>query len=250
MFTLVGWSEAQAYGATYAAIAALPDPHVRVEGVNVIVPADLPYIGGLYGVGANLTAVRVDSPSLRRVSPVDISYIDAAAEPSSPGTFEDRFTSPIPVVSYEPLRALTSNNASSGTTRVSVLTWLTDGPQVPVSGDIYTVMATSSTTLTAYAWTNGALTFSQVLPAGRYQVVGMVAQSAGLIAARLLFVGGKWRPGCLCRDSVSDVSPSVFRFGRLGVWGEFNHDAPPTVDFLSSSADSSEIVWLDLIKVG
>jgi hypothetical protein len=38
--------------------------------------------------------------------------------------------------------------------------------------------------------------------------------------------------------------------GGWGVWGEFAHTAPPTVDFLSVSADTSEVVHLDLIKVG
>jgi hypothetical protein len=110
-------------------------------------------------------------------------------------------------------------------------------------------MCTTSVTLSAYAWTNAALTFSQTLPMGRYQVVGMRARSTGLIAARLVFVGFSWRPGCVGHDAVSDIDNDVFRQGRLGVWGEFEHDTPPTVDFLSVSADSNPTVWLDLIKV-
>ena len=250
MFTLVGWSEAQGYGAAYAAIDALPDPHVRVEDNNIIVPADLPFLGAVCGIGADMTAVRLESPSLRRVSLLDLAQINVAAEPSSPALFDNRFDVPLMLDAYEPLRALVSNGASSGTTRVTVLAWLTDGVLSQVRGEVYTIQATSATTLAAYTWTNGALTFAQVLPSGRYQVVGMAARSAGLLAARLVFVGGKWRPGCLGSDSATDVTPEAFRRGRLGVWGEFSHDAPPTVDFLSVSADTSETVWLDIVKVG
>jgi len=35
----------------------------------------------------------------------------------------------------------------------------------------------------------------------------------------------------------------------MGVWGEFTHDSPPTVDFLSVSADTSETVYLDIVKI-
>jgi hypothetical protein len=250
MFTLVGWSEAQSYGAALAAIAALPDPHVRVEGSNIIVPPDLGFLGAVMGIGAYISQVRMESPSLRRVALLDLVGLNIDAEPVSPNVVHNQFHAPIMLDAYEPMRALVSNTASSGTTRVTVLAWLTDGSLAPSRGEIYTIRAAASATLTAYAWTNAALSFSQVLPAGRYQVVGMAAQSAGLLAARLVFVGGKWRPGCVGQDAAGDITPEIFRHGRLGVWGEFTHDAPPTVDFLSSSADTSEIVWLDIVKVG
>jgi len=100
----------------------------------------------------------------------------------------------------------------------------------------------------ANAWTNGALTFSQTLPRGTYQIVGMRANSAGLRAARLVVPGYSWRPGCIGCDADSDLAADRFRHGKAGVWAEFSHDAPPTVDFFSASADTAQVVLLDLIK--
>jgi len=131
----------------------------------------------------------------------------------------------------------------------NALAWLSDGPIAPVTGIMRTVRTTCAITLTAYAWSNGALTFDQTLPAGRYQIVGMRAESTGLIAARLVTPASPWRPGVIGFDAESDVEPDRFRYGRCGVFSEFDHDAPPTVDFLSVSADTAETVHLDLIKI-
>jgi len=71
-----------------------------------------------------------------------------------------------------------------------------------------------------------------------------------LIAARLVFPGYSWRPGVIGRTSASQPDIEIFRYGKFGVFGEFDHNRPPTVDFFSSSADTSETVYLDLVKVG
>lgn len=248
MFTLVAYSESQDTGGNLTYVAALADQHVRVEGDNIVVPSDMPNLAAVFALGATISGARIESPSLRRTLLFDVNPLNIAAEPASPSALVNLFYNPIPLDAYEPIRALVSEGAA-GAERETVLLWLADGPQSPVTGEIYTVECTSSTTLTANVWTNGALTIGQTLPAGTYQVVGMRAISAGLIAARLVFVGGTWRPGCIGYDAESDLENPIFRRGALGVWGEFTHDQPPTVDFLSISADTSETVWLDLIKV-
>jgi hypothetical protein len=153
---------------------------------------------------------------------------------------------PIPLVVSEAIRARMRGSESAAEYKV-MLILLGAAPITPVKLPYRTVRATSSTTLTAYQWTNGALTFDQTLPAGRYQVIGMRAQSTGLIAARLVFPGYAWRPGVIGYDAVGKVEPLRFRFGNMGILGEFRHDSPPSVDFLSSSADTSEEVYLDLV---
>ena len=75
----------------------------------------------------------------------------------------------------------------------------------------------------------------------------MRASSAGLIAARLVFSQYPWRPGCIASDTLGEQSAPIFRFGALGIWGEFSHNTPPTVDFFSLSADTSQTVDLDLV---
>lgn len=246
-FTLVGWSQNIDTGGVLSDLDALPDPHVRVEGKRVVVP---PYnqLLGVMAVGASMTNARLSSPSLRTVIELDISPINASATPLSPPSYIDLFENPIPLVIAEQLTAKTAETAD-GAVPQTVLAWLGDGPAKPYRGRFYTIRAISNTTLTPYQWTNGALTFDQTLPAGRYQIVGMRVQSPGLIAARLVIPGYPWRPGVIGTNSLTHIEASRFRFGNAGIFGEFTHDSPPTVDFLSASADTVEVVWLDIVPV-
>jgi hypothetical protein len=127
--------------------------------------------------------------------------------------------------------------------------WLADAPIAPAAGAIFSVRATSATVVVAGAWTNVALTFEEDLPRGRYQLVGMFPVSAGMIAARAVFVGYSWRPGVLGSDLINDLQHPMFRMGALGAFGEFEDIEPPTIDVLAVSADATQEFWLDLIQV-
>jgi len=247
-FTVVAFTESQD-SATLTNIAALADPHVRVSGDDIYVPVALPFLGAWHFMGANFTQGQILSPSLRRLANLDVEPADLVDEPASPNALHDLFANPVPLEGGEALNTQMAEDAA-GASRVTALIWFTSGGLTPVTGQIFTIRATNATTLTANAWTNGALTFSQTLPRGTYSIVGMRAQSAGLRAARLVIPGESWRPGCSGVDADSDIDAPCFRYGQIGAWGSFGHDAPPTVDFLSASADSSQVVHLDLIKIG
>jgi hypothetical protein len=246
MFTLVGYTESQD-SASLTNVAALSDPHIRVSGDDVIVPSALNYVGGVYAIGADTTRAQLVSPSIRRRYPFEIVPVEVAAEPADPVKMFPLFDNPLQLDPDESLNAQAAeNNASSG--RSTVLVWLCDGATSPITGaEIFTIRATNTSTLSTYAWTNGALTFNDTLPAGDYALVGARASSAGLIAFRFVFSQYAWRPGAIGMDTVGEVGAPIFRFGKLGVWGEFSHNTPPTVDFLSLSADTSQTVDLDLI---
>ena len=246
MFTLVGFSESQD-SASLTNVAALADPHIRVSGDDVVVPSGLNYVGGVYAIGADTTRAQLVSPSIRRRYPFEIVPVEVAAEPADPVKYFGLFDNPLQLDPDESLNAqCAENNASAG--RSTVLVWLCDGAIAPITGaEIFTIRATNTSTLTAYAWTNGALTFNDTLPAGDYALVGARASSAGLIAFRFVFSQYAWRPGAIGMDTVGEVGAPIFRFGKLGEWGQFSHNTPPTVDFLSLSADTSQTVDLDLI---
>jgi len=244
-FTLVAFDENYTAAATLDAMTAVSDPHVRTSGDDVWIPGALPYLAGYIAIGATLTAARIESPTLRTLTPIDVAPLDLAAEPSTPAAYVNLKANPKLIGAGE---ALNFKATVSAAARCLGLCLFSDGPIAPVTGEIFTIKATNASTLTANAWTNGALTFSQSLPHGTYMVVGMRAQSAGLEAARLVFPGYAWRPGCIGADAYSDLVNEVFRGGQLGTWGSFEHDVPPTVDFLSISADTSQEVWLDLLK--
>jgi hypothetical protein len=248
MFTLVGYTESQD-SSTLVNVAALVDPHVRVVGDDIVVPSGLNYVGGVYAIGASITRAQLVSPSIRRRYPVEVTPIEIAAEPADPVKYNPFFQSPIQLDEDESLN-FQAAEGGAGAQQSSGLVWLCDGATSPITGsEMFTIRATNATTLVSYAWTNGALTFNDTLPAGEYAVVGMRASSAGLIAARLVFSQFPWRPGCIASDTLGEQGAPVFRYGNLGVWGQFSHNTPPTVDFLSLSADTSQTVDLDLVLI-
>ena len=245
-FTLVAWYESTTAAKTLYAINAVADPHLRVSDDDIWVPSALPMLAGCIFMGINLTEARMESPTLRTLTPIDIVPFELAAIPSSDPKAVLQPGAPKTVGATEALNAKITATAAN---KLTVLAFLCDGPLAPVTGEIFTVKCTTTITLTAYAWTNAALTFAQSLPSGRYQIVGMRAKSANLIAARLVISGFAWRPGCIGCQAFNHIERVELRHGRMGVWGEFDHDVPPTVDFLSAAADTNPEVWLDLIKI-
>ena len=247
-FTLVAYSESQD-SATLVNVSALVDPHVRVVGDDIVVPSALPYVGGVYAIGSQISRAQLVSPSIRRRYPLEVTPIEIAAEPADPVKYTPFFASPIGLDEDEALNfQAAENNASAG--RSTGFVWLCDGATAPISGaEMFTIRATNASTLVAFTWTNGALTFSDTLPAGTYAVVGMRASSAGMLAARLVFSQYPWRPGCIGSDTLGELGVPIFRMGGLGIWGEFAHNTPPTVDFCSVSADTSQTVDLDLVLI-
>lgn len=245
--TLIAYS-ANIDSAVPIAVAALADQHVRVQANDVIVPEAMNVLIGAFAFGLNITRAQLVSPSLRRLVNHEISPINIGALPLSPLAFNDNSMDPLVLDPSEALN-LFAAESGAGATRVNCGVWLSDGETTPINGEVIAVRFTGTTTLVANSWTNAAITFDQSLPAGRYQVVGMRAESAGLQLARLVFVGGIWRPGCIGFANAGQVEPNIFRDGGLGAWGEFAHNTPPTIDYLSNSADTAQAGVLDLIKL-
>ena len=247
-FSLICYSESQDTSGVLANVAAVTDPHVRVIGDDVVVPDDISYLAATYAVGASLTRAAVVSPSIRRRYPHEITPLDANANPSSQFVFQPLST-PIQLDASEALNFQVAENGS-GSVRDTGLVWLSDGPFIPVTGsEVFTIRATSATTLATFAWTNCALTFNDTLPAGEYAVVGMQATSATAIAARLVFTGSAWRPGVIATTTSTVVGNPLFRYGNMGIFGTFAHNTPPTGDFFATTADTAETVYLDLVMV-
>lgn len=261
VFTTVAYYEDQAANGL-TPYAAVSDQHVKIDGDDITVPA-MNHILGVQCLSANLEDARLVAPSLRRLWNLDIHPILNSAKPLTTQAvdeggaatydvlagqgFMDLSLAPIPLVVSEKLN-LEMNNGNNAEDGYGVV-FLTDALPSAETGKIMTIKASNTDTLTGKEWTNGELEFAQSLPAGRYRVVGMAAKSANLIAARLVFIGGSWRPGCIGKQDWGDARPEMFRFGRLGNWGEFEFDTPPSVDFLSNAGDSEQFVWLDLIQI-
>ncbi len=247
-FHLAAFLESQD-SAVLVPTAALADPSLTVSGDNIQVPNFGANLVGALALGANVTRAQLLSPSLRRVLNPEIRPVNIGAEPLSPPAAAMHVASPIPLDVGEQLQAWMAEDAA-GASQVEIFVFLADGSLAPVDGEIFTVRVTNASTLVASAWTNGALTFDQTLPVGRYAIVGARFESAGLLAFRFLFQEQTARPGGIGCDAGGDIEVPGQRNGGWGVWGEFDQNTPPTVDFLSVSADTSQVGALDLIKIG
>ena len=242
-FTTVAFHKA-AVSATLLPLAGVADQHVTVVGNDLTIP-DLNFLVAALIFGNAPTQAQIQTPNLRRLVLEDIGKMIATETcAGAVDVLVDRREDPLELVASEKLNVYTIHTLDGW-----ALIWLADGPVAPVHGDIHTVRATTGHTTAADIWENVALTLTQTLPAGRYQVVGMRAYGTALLAARLVFVGGVWRPGVPAGVNINAVEVPQFKKGRFGVFGEFEFDQPPSVDLLGTGVTSAEQIFLDLIQI-
>ena len=242
-FTLVAYHKA-AVSATLLPLTAVSDPHVTTSGYDITIP-ELASLVAALGFGNAPTQMQIQAPSLRRVILEDIpAFLATEVCTGAVDVIVDKRANPLPLVVSEKLNVYSIHTLDGW-----CLVWLADGPIEPVSGDIRTIRCTTGHTTAGDAWENVALTLTQTLPAGRYQVVGMHAHGTNLLAARLVFVGGTWRPGVPAGALAGSQGIPMFRNGEFGIFGECEFDQPPSVDLIGTGVTSTEEIYLDLIQV-
>ncbi|MAH47280.1 hypothetical protein CMI37_15755 [Candidatus Pacearchaeota archaeon] len=253
-FTLAGFLEDIDAGGAVVNLTALPDAHLFAQGDNLRVPELNQILGVFAGLGAGGAGLaRLESPTLRNINRLVVSPVnhlaDSDAEPSDPPAVMDMRRNPRILTVDEILQAVIDTNTSAAADQW-VMVLLGDGSPTPPNGEIINVRATSATTATARVWSTTVLTFADVLPEGRYQVVGLRAVGATMIAARFVFKPGLWRPGCIGGDAQQTTDHPMFRNGGMGIWGEFSQTTPPDIEVLCDAADTAQTYDIDLIKVG
>lgn len=234
--------------AALTALTPVPDPTVAVIGSDIRVPTAIPNVIGFASMinsAAATTRMQLVTPSLRAIFPFDASAIANGLVFGGLNPFLQLWSTPIGLVPLEPMDVFAQNGAAVVN---RAIVWLADGAVKPTTGKIYSIRATAAATLVTATWVNsGALTFASTLPAGHYQCVGFRSESTNQVAARIFFVGYPWRPGVIGQANESQGEWPFWRYGGLGVWGEFDNTVPPTVDFLGVT-DTAETLYLDLIK--
>lgn len=245
---LAAFAESIAPNANLINIAAVQDDTVFTSGDDVRVPGDLPFLMAVAGLNdaSGPVQMQVQSPSLRRITNINVAPHGTGLVFPDYDVINLMAANPIPMQADEAVNFLAENTEAVAALHYG-LVWFTDGPQALVNGASYPIRTTSSVTAIANAWVNGALTFTTDLPVGNYDVVGMRALVVGGIAARINFVGGAWRPGVTTIGDVNDTGPMPFRHNRLGIWGTFHTNTPPTVDFLAAAGAITPSVYLDII---
>ncbi len=232
----------------YTALGTVNDPMLVAANSGFQMPTRMSLFGAYVGsVGA--TAARFDSPSLRSLFLPDHEPVSVTSLPSSGWALDVMPGDGFDLQQSEVLQVQVSRTSGAAADAYA-LAWLTPGRFRPPAGPYYTLRATAAATLVEGAWVNGALTLPQNLPAGRYQVVGMSAVGANLLAARLVFQSGGLRPGVLANQASGEWTIDPLAQGQVTVFGEFSNLQIPSVDFLGAGAGSAQTVYLRLVKVG
>ncbi len=253
MFHLAAWIQSIDPAGVFTQLNAAADSQLSVAGKNIQVPSLSRIIALAAGIETTAAQqARLAAPSrrvkaLQRITPLQGSAA-AASLPGDPHKVVDLRDTPLTMVAGEVMQA--EINSDPAAVQIQwLLAWLADGPTAVVAGDEFTVRADGATALVPQVWTLVPLVFAENLPRGRYQVVGFRAQSASLIAARLVLVGNVWRPGSLGTNNDRHLEHPMFRHGEAGVWGEFEDTDIPQVECLAAAADAAEVIYLDLIQI-
>lgn len=214
---------------------------------NYFPPQDLTLLYGL-SFGSDIYEARIVTPTLRELSPHYLRPVNVSSTIGSNAAFVDESDFALKLKAREGIEVQVANSGAAANTATVILGLLVR-PIDPPRGERRRVKLTGSTTLTANVWTNVGLTQANTLPAGRYAVVGMQAFGTTLYACRLRFPDSAWAPGVPCVQSVSQRPPDTMRQHDWGVFGYFDQSAVPTLECLASAGDTSQTLFLDLVRL-
>lgn len=252
---LIGYRTSVLTNGTLAALTPVPDPTVTINGNLIYVPDKYNQIVNAFALtkGAQaFTHAQLQAPSLRETFYPDIAGLFLGAAATGERQIDDYAQNPIQLKTNEGLEFY-SDGGGNGTAAQDAygLVWLSDGKLSTVGGKVMRIRATAAATLVAGTWVNSALTFDQTLPVGKYDVIGLRAVGANLVAARLQFIGASavTRAGVPGAASEQASGFPQFRMGASGSFGSFDSVTPPSMEFLGDT-DTSQVVYLDLVKTG
>ena len=253
---LVAWRQSLD-APTLAELNVVPDDVLTRSGdKRFLVPPDYRFVQFAFATGPSLTDARIRTPSLG-VRRMDLHIVPRrrGGESLTPSAMEImRPPRPIMLTPTEEISALASEDGT-GATVMNVLVALGSETLPPAPpGDVRIVRFLGSTTLTPGVWTTVPVTPEFSLEPGSYTLVGFLPISASCIAARVLFVGGTYRPGypgLAGTEAVAVGFDSANLSPFFGVaLGSFTHITIPQFQFLAAAADTVQVVYAYVVKTG
>lgn len=199
---------------------------------------------------ATITRARLTSPKLRQVYIPYLFPISAALLPPDKPNVVDMRRRPMVLRRLERfVPEITSGVACGTEVSYGVLAFSAGLEEAPF-GEVTTLRATSTTTATAKAWSDVALTFDQQLADGRYAIIGAQVQSTTVVAYRFILSNQVMRPGGLGQAAIGSRSHEMFENGGLGKWGEFVNTNLPRLQVLCNAADNAFEVKVQVVRIG
>lgn len=250
MFNTIFYTEVVNAGDTDNDITAVADPQLTQQNGHHLPNRDTLLLAG-YALGTSMTQVRVETPKLREMINPNLAPVErAAVPPDEPNVMFFRDYE-LALRGGEEIAVKASNNLGAATEQATIILWIGDRPTSPSPASIWTLRCTYSITGVLNGFANGALTFTQTLPTGRYEVVGMHVFGTALVAARLILPGFSHRPGVIAGATAGLNTSKGFRRGEMGVFGEFTNVALPQLEIFTNAAGvSTGDCYLDLIPRG
>ena len=235
---------------------------------GVQVSAMLSKLHSLFGVGAHLENISPQAASMLPLPYPNLASNNVGTAINTPAAVWDFCEAPKPLRPTETFNIYASQ-ISAGAETETVFVQFTDGiitPAPPLAtapalngNGMFTVAhATATTTLTANAFTQVTPVLDLPLPAGLYALVGARVMSAGALAFRMAPINEPlWRPGGTAVQAATDLDYPNQRYvnnltGKISKWGQwftFYQNTVPNVQIFSTSADTKEDMWFDLIKI-
>lgn len=239
---------ASAADATDTDLTALADQIMTIQNGHFLPQDDLQLIYAWAGA-ASMSRARLVTPKTRQITTPFLRPVNTALLPSTITPVADYRKQPFVCRRLEEIQ-VNGLQASGGAVPIIAVIGLLWQNIAPIVGDTYTLRGTGTATLTANAWSPVPITWQDILPTGRYACVGGNFISAGCVAGRFTFYNQYPRPGAIGTQTESAFPHPMFRMGELGVWGYFDTTTMPLVEFLATTADTAETVYMDLIKIG
>jgi hypothetical protein len=258
LYHTIGWTYADgAGGATLADAPAITDAAFTIVNNHLIFTEQYNVLAA-YGIGANLTAAELSSPSLNAYGLHHFLSLNAHATPTASHVLDDYRSWPMPIPQVEEIACKQSNNAGAATQTTLLANIATPNwsRQLPSGMMRMTMQATASVVLGAFAWgADIALTFEQKPKGGWWTIVGCRPYGTNLIAARFNFIrqplinGRKFYPGVI--EQNTQTLPIYYDSSWMGPMGTFHTFEPPLVSGIGTAAGAQTITFeMDMIFHG
>lgn len=229
-------------------IAAVQDGQLTISNSHFVLPRQA-QIMWAFGLGTGLDRLRLNTPKMRYVGLPSLIPVNSGTTVASPANYVDLINDNI-ILDPVDETAVEASSTDAGAQTMTAIVAFGFGVRPTQARQTYRLRATCAITGVTGAWAQGSMTLDQSLPAGSYDIVGMDAWGTNLIAARLLFSGYAFRPGCIARNTAVAIQSPMFTDGRLGIYGSFQSINLPTIEIFCNGACTAQTVYLDLVKTG
>ena len=233
---------------TNSQINAITDNIFLTQNNHVVPPKDC-YLLAAAAIGSTLTTCRFYSPTIRQVG---LSHIRPIMQSSAPSTVPQLATycnDPLLLRGLEEIQVDVSDTSGSSD-QVYAVFIVSDGIRPVPQGPVIRIRLTGTTTMVSNTWSSCGLTADDILPAGQYELLNLTFISTGAIVARAIVDNQLFRPGTLGVPSLAFAEHVSFSNRWFGSMGQFRNTSLPRVEAVSKSNDTTQTVFMDIVKTG